>query len=191
MNSIPHPRTKQATAFHEAGHAVMANRLGLRLRKVTIIPSEGLAGYCQHFRGYRDKHMETGNDPYRVRLRIEKHIMTALAGMVAQKFYSRRSFKPIHARSDMENAAQMAMSITGSTKESNAFMEWLYIRTTNELKDSVHWEAVKALAAELLLHGELTGKQATKVIRETENSSIFKNWKIKIVDMTGSKGTQS
>jgi hypothetical protein len=87
----------------------------------------------------------------------------------------------------MESAGQMVMSITGSTKESNALMEWLYIRTKNSLKDSVNWEAVKALAAELVFHGELTGKQATKVIRDAEHSSIFKNFKVEIVEKTESK----
>jgi ATP-dependent Zn protease len=39
------------TAYHEAGHAVVAARLGLVVGKVTIIPSEDLAGSCE-FNGF-------------------------------------------------------------------------------------------------------------------------------------------
>jgi hypothetical protein len=142
MDSKPHPLKRKVVAYHEAGHAVVACTLGLRLRRVTIIPSEDLLGCCQQYKSFRGKYFETG-DPYRVRLRTEKHIMVALAGRIAQQFYNRRSLRPHHGRSDMENAAQLAMSITGSTKETNAYMEWLELRTGNSLKDSLHWEAVK------------------------------------------------
>ena len=41
---------KRATAYHEAGHAIMNLSLGVRLKRVTIVPAEGFDGTCQSHR---------------------------------------------------------------------------------------------------------------------------------------------
>jgi ATP-dependent Zn protease len=49
MNKANHRFTQlTATAYHEAGHAVVCHRLGYKVNRVTIVPSDTSQGLCTH-----------------------------------------------------------------------------------------------------------------------------------------------
>src|SRR5260370_34859100 len=74
------------TAYHEAGHAVMAYFLGVRLKKVTIIPNKDYVGSVLHEKVVRG--LGPGVDILLRNLaRKEKLARIALDGNTTQKIY--------------------------------------------------------------------------------------------------------
>ncbi len=171
MGSRKSRRGLKATAFHEAGHAVMAWTLGVRLKRVSVVPSKNAAGECHYGKLSQSKHFEVG-DSDRVRLRTEKLIMVALAGSTAQQLYSPRSYHHYQAKSDYDTVAQLALSITGPPKETNAYLKWLEIRTRETLRLPWHWDAVKAMAEALIKRGTVSSREAKQVIRQATGLSV-------------------
>jgi len=79
------PRISQATAYHEAGHAIAAWRLELSFRYVTVEPcvSDGSLGHILH-RIPKWLTPETEGS-HRARLHTERHIITDFAGQLAER----------------------------------------------------------------------------------------------------------
>lgn len=46
-------RRRAATAFHEAGHAVVAFHLGMGVREVSILSSDDAEGHVLHYASHR------------------------------------------------------------------------------------------------------------------------------------------
>jgi hypothetical protein len=164
MRTLPNSRDV-ATAYHEAGHAVAAFCVGVRLKKITIIRSGDYSGLCEHAKIIHGKFPECDGSG-QMRLAWERQVIVALAGPIAQKLYSPRSFRRYHASSDYRAALIAASFITGSENEASAWLKWLEIRATDLLE--FRWKSVKTLAKELLLLRTLDGESALRVIRLSE-----------------------
>src|SRR5689334_15696863 len=79
-----------STAYHEAGHAVLAWQLGLKFREVTIDPREESLGHISYVIPRWFTPANAGTD--RVRLLTARYIIAAYAGGVAEdKLRARRS----------------------------------------------------------------------------------------------------
>ncbi len=94
---------RAATAYHEAGHAVIANSLHVPLKSVTIKPGDGYSGMLHHApvltrRDIR-KINEYSETPHQ-RDRMEKLAMICLAGPMAQRRYAPRSWRRWHGEAD-------------------------------------------------------------------------------------------
>jgi ATP-dependent Zn protease len=154
-----------ATAYHEAGHAVASFCVGARLKKITIIRAGDYSGLCEHAKIIHGKFPECDGSG-RMRLAWERRVIVALAGPIAQKLHSPRSFRRYHASSDFPTALLVASHTTGSENEASAWLKWLEIRATDLLE--FRWESVKALAEELLQLRTLDGESALRVIQLSE-----------------------
>lgn len=44
----PHRKQNESTAYHEAGHAVVAWLGGIAMKSVSIVPTTGAAGHIKH-----------------------------------------------------------------------------------------------------------------------------------------------
>jgi ATP-dependent Zn protease len=139
----------EATAYHEAGHAVMAFQLGIRLQKITIVPDEESSGCCHHESLLKFK----GS----ARLKIEKLVMICLAGPLAQQKFKPRSIRSYHASSDYSVVARVAAQLNGSL-EASTYIKWLAIRARTKLDQPMTWKFVRAVAHELITKKEITGK---------------------------------
>lgn len=149
----------EATAHHEAGHAIAALRLGRPFRYVTIEPDEGSLGHVL-FRAWDKRFHPDVNWSPRTEALLRDAIVTALAGLEAQaKFTGRRDFRG--ARSDYDQAADLASRACGSLKETNAYLAWLCVRTKQIV--SVHWGEIRALASALLREKRLSYEGARDV----------------------------
>lgn len=84
----------------------MCKHEGVRLTKVTIVSDENTAGSCGYESMIRGKYRETDNSD-RTRVKMEKRAMIALAGPLAQRLYSPRSFRNYHASADYKAAARI------------------------------------------------------------------------------------
>jgi hypothetical protein len=158
-----------ATAYHEAGHAIICERLGIRVKHVTIIPDDGSSGRCTHEKIISRRELEFDSSDGRG-LRIEKIIMICLAGLIAQRISHPRSVRNYHASSDYRQAADLALSCTGSVRQAEAHLKWLSIRTEDLVKLS--WSAVEALVADLSVHGTLTYTTKSRLQIDVRRSTL-------------------
>ena len=85
-------RDLMATAYHEAGHAVVAWTQRIRIRAASLIPADGTDGRVSF------KHLLAGIqlDASRSdasRLKAERHVRVSLAGHLAQRRFDRKSVR--------------------------------------------------------------------------------------------------
>src|ERR1700758_383304 len=121
-------------AHHEAGHAVMAWLLNVKIRKATIVPDTkmGNAGSVHHEKLLIRKYPEF-DDSDRQRIRIEKLIMVCLAGPIAHMIFNQRSFRRSHAGSDWAQARDLSLLCTGSDTTTDRHLEYLEARSKDFL----------------------------------------------------------
>jgi hypothetical protein len=155
-------RTTEATAHHEAGHAVAAWRMYLPFKYVTIKPDadDGSLGHVLH--DVHPKWFRPDDDlSDRVRLRLERHIITSFAGQIAEtKFRGRRPRFGMH--SDNQIAVDMAFRLGGSRETLEAYLKYCWCRSHDVVNGC--WRQIEAMAAALLQKQTLGYEDAIEVI---------------------------
>jgi len=159
------PRILRILAHHEAGHAVAFFEAGLKVKKLTIVPTKEYAGCCSC---YETKPLPTWITP-QVRDQFEKLIIICLMGPLAEQKLTRRmppedSFQDgIEKLTDIETVTELVNQLTGigSDKEKRAYLRWLRLRAKNGLNRN--WNAIRAIAKELVKKKTLTGKEAFEI----------------------------
>ena len=99
---------KKITAFHEAGHALVAKKVSnkIRVTKVSIIPStNGMGGFSINIPP--DKMYQTKND-------LLSNIMVALGGRAAEEIIFGVENITTGASSDLEKATEIALAMIGT-----------------------------------------------------------------------------
>ena len=165
-------RTKalRSTAYHEAGHAVMAWHEGLSINEISIVPDHKSSGRIIHANPLRGIHLDMDNSN-RARIRAESAIRVALAGPIAQRHYNPRGFQHRHAESDYELAKDRILYITGSGEEANAYMNLLEIQT-RQIVTGLHWSLVDYLAKALLERQRLSRKEIRATIKQSMQRNL-------------------
>jgi hypothetical protein len=152
---------RRATAYHEAGHLAAAWRLGIKIRRATIIPTTDCTGEVEHDNPLRGIHLDVdGSD--RARLRAEKLIILALAGPEAQRRFNPRSWRAYHGAADHQQAVDIALSLNASEEAAAAHLKWLEVRARDLIVAS--WDVVEVIAAELLNQGVLSSAHVDAAI---------------------------
>lgn len=153
----------EATAYHEAGHALVATLLGGRVKSVTIAPDDDDGprrfGDTQvHWRrsvSERDLH--------------EHGIRVALAGPVAEMLYSGDPFHPglvAEWASDWQAAWELAEPFFPDHRKRLAYLEEVTCQLHRQLDAEPHWSAVAALADHLLAHETLELEEVREIVGE-------------------------
>jgi len=154
----------EATAYHEAGHAVAAFFLRRGFTRVSIIPGEDFLGQLVTTPPPRSLHPDCETDA-RTELWLRREITIFLAGPVAEKIHTGRGNWKIEGSSDVHNAVGLASYIIGDD-EIGAYIHWLTLHTTNLLNHPHRWPIVQALAAELLESRVIGARRARALMRE-------------------------
>jgi ATP-dependent Zn protease len=95
------PSRKEKTAYHEAGHAVIAAELRIQFNSVSVIADDDSLGHI-----LIENYTPSDNEE-RANLQIEKRIMVDLAGMAAEhKLNGRDDWRG--AASDLSSAIDLA-----------------------------------------------------------------------------------
>lgn len=90
----------------------------------------------------------------RARNRVERAIMICLAGPIAQRQLSPRSWRRWHGANDYATAFELALRVNGSRRAAKAHLQWLEIRTQDLLENL--WDDVERIAGNLLMRGTLS-----------------------------------
>jgi len=156
----------RAICHHEAGHAVACYMYKISIRFVTVEPEDKYLGLVKtHVVRVRER-----LEDWRIRrprLLAERFVRVCLAGEIAQKRYSKKSFSPYHSKYDWDIAVNVAAKICGNLEEALAWCHFLYLNTRNELTGDRNWKAVKALANRLKTEKRLGAREARRIIETT------------------------
>lgn len=132
-----------SAAFHEAGHAVACQRLGLGIRSATIVPTRDYAGQVVHCDPWRGINLEWDNSAPGDR-RAKAVIIMYLAGPEALRRYSPRSWRSVHGASDRAKVVDQALRVNGSDRATQAYVRWLEIVTRDFV--AVWWPWIEKVA---------------------------------------------
>jgi len=139
---------KPSTAWHEAGHAVIALALDRPVKLVSVLPSREFAGICEFGKGVHRPSVDS----------LEREMLIALAGLAAEAKYSGR-YSWAGAGRDLEYAHGLAVQ-RGGEKQAERLIKRMLARCENLLEQPGHWAAVALIVEELLAHGEISGRTA-------------------------------
>jgi hypothetical protein len=151
-----------STAYHEAGHGVMAYHLGGRVVRLTIEPE-----WDEASRPDGDTHVEwpiarmTGGEFQ------EAGVLTALAGPVAEMHYAGERFHPALVAEwarDWDEAERLAAEFIPLPEARAKYLAAQTRRVWDFFDEPPHWSAVAALADELEAHETLDAEQVEGVL---------------------------
>ena len=159
-------RHLEATAYHEAGHAVMTYLEGVPIHRVSIVPGTGNVGHVRHGRaGPTEAAILDHRRQAVVQRRLERRARIALAGYVAQ-----RKFRPTSVRNHQWEADRRTVHdcvdvlSRWSPRCHLAYWRLLQIQTEDKLYAPQHWKMIKAVAKDLLKYRELKSVQILAAI---------------------------
>ncbi len=180
---MPKPTKREtATAYHEAGHAVVGfwEQVPTRLLVVSIAPEPDADSLGHNLRGKhpRVRDVELGPDGrprpfYRdfdpsfdetglVESRLRPEILMLYAGGLAKKRHTGRMNR-VGAAYDMARAADYVDYLVGSPRQANALAKYLWIVAEDAV--NLHWPEIEALAAELLDRKTMPGRDVGAYLR--------------------------
>ena len=143
--SQPHD---ELTAYHEAGHAVIALALGRTIHKVSALPNRERLGECRF-----GKSDARSTDDW-----IEREILIALGGMAAEARHS-GTYAMDEATHDLRFVRRLALE-RKSDRAVERYEQRMLAKVEYMLSDEGTWKAVEAIAKELIKHGAISGRAA-------------------------------
>lgn len=136
------------TAYHEAGHAVIALMLGRSVHEVSILPGGKRLGYCEMRKG--------GRAPKDA---LEADLLILLAGMAAEAKVSGQ-YGLGGASQDLQMAEKLALSRAGNARQAQRLLERTLDKVEHLMSDTATWSAIVLIAEELLKSRFLSGRAA-------------------------------
>jgi ATP-dependent Zn protease len=138
----------EATAYHEAGHAVIALVLGRPVQHVSILPDGTFLGRCEFGKG-----VTRPTDDW-----LEREILIALGGIAAEARHT-GTYAWEGAARDQLFVRQLAVQRAGE-RRAERLERRLLAKAEHLLSREGHWRAVELIAAELLQKGAISGRAA-------------------------------
>lgn len=133
-------------AHHEAGHAVVAQMLGCRVKRVSIDEDSGAT--LIKWSGKGEQH-------------IERQILDTLAGPYSQRRFAprshwrRRSHAGFASGYDFDSVTTLIYELHGRGKVAEKY--WPYMEARAEALVHCYWRYIESVAEALLEHGAVTG----------------------------------
>jgi len=150
----------KATAYHEAGHAVMALFLGRPIDKVTISPGKSAIGVERLGACHMKKGRGKGSKDW-----LEDEVMILLAGMVAESQITGQ-YCAAGAAQDLRFVRRFLQSRAEGERQVERLERRLLSKTENHLSDRALWSAIEKIAAELLKNQTISGRSARHLFDE-------------------------
>ncbi len=142
------PPCDPATAYHEAGHAVVALALGRPIHRVSVLPDGQFLGLCQFGKGV----FRPSEDW------LEREILIALGGIAAEARHT-GNYAWDGAARDQQYVRRLAEQRAGE-RQAERLERRMLAKAEHLLARQGHWRAVELIAAELLRRGVISGRTA-------------------------------
>jgi len=154
-----------ATAYHEAGHAVMAMFVGRPIKKVTIRPGNSRIGQprlgvCEIEKG-RTKPSKNG---------LDDEIMILLAGMVAEARFTGQYCR-VGAGQDLRAIERLLQDRAGNERQLERLQRRLLDKTEHLLDDRGHAQAIEQIAQALIANQTISGRAVRHLFNQSINSN--------------------
>lgn len=158
-----------STAYHEAGHAVIAWWLGVHLEAATIEPNEA-EGYqgavVAKFMTAISHKIEYDITPGLQR-RVENYAVHTLAGVGAQRKFNPRSVRSYHSRADDQAVVNLLSYLCDpSSKVWKPYVAFMVARARAAVENPINWRAIEVLAKELIRRRTMKGKEPAKIHKQ-------------------------
>ena len=137
-----------ATAYHEAGHAVVALALGRPVQRVSVLPDRVHLGLCQ----FRKGEFRPTEDW------LEREMLIALGGLAAEARHT-NNYAWDGAARDLRYVRELTVQRAGE-RRADRLQRRLLAKVEHLLAQEGHWQAVELIAAELLRCGTISGRAA-------------------------------
>ena len=150
------------SAYHEAGHAFMATRVGARVCSITIEPE-----WDDGPDRFGDVKIEWPLSAFGPKELCEKMVLVALAGPVAEMIHSGEPYHPGHVgewASDWAEAWQAAATLHVDERRRLAYLEQTTASLYRTMHRDDHWAALAAIVDSLLAHETLDGEQVAEIV---------------------------
>lgn len=157
----------EATAYHEAGHTVMAYLKSIRIVRVSIVADEreGSLGHLL-YSGKLGEEAVQGLDS--VRRRLLGQIQTAMGGLTAEYLFTgKRNING--AAGDLAIIESILPVLERTPEAAMALTTELWKQTETELNVARSWKMLHALAEHLLdRQPTLSGKDALEIVKAAD-----------------------
>lgn len=141
-----------ATAYHEAGHAVMAVSLGRTIQKATIVAAKLQTGGTRLGAvKMQQGHSKPSQDW------LEDEVLILFAGMVAESQFT-GSYCQRGAASDLRAIDRLLETRAKTERQMEKLHRRLLDKTEYMLGDDVHEKAIKSVADQLLEQQTIKGR---------------------------------
>ena len=145
----------EATAYHEAGHAVAALALDRPVMRVSIRPGGDFLGTCAF-----GKSVFRPSEDW-----LEREALISLAGLAAEARHT-GAYDVASAGRDLHYARKLAIQRAGNERQAERLERRLLAKAEHLLDQGANWAAVEAIAQALLEAGEISGRQARHLYEE-------------------------
>jgi ATP-dependent Zn protease len=155
------PKPDEATAYHEAGHAVVALVLGRPVEKVTIRENTLRLGQVQM----------SNRRGTPIKDEIEVQALILLAGVVSE---ARRTgeYNWRGAQQDMQGVRRLARFRASTEKQEERLQQRWLDKAEYLLDDEPTWRAITEVARELLEKKSLSGRAVAQILEICTRDSI-------------------
>jgi Peptidase family M41 len=152
------PLHDEATAYHEAGHAVVALALGRPVQRVSILADRVHLGRCEFGKGV----VRPSEDW------LEREILIALGGIAAEARHT-GDYAWGGAARDQQYVRSLSVQRAGE-RRAERLERRLLAKAEHLLAQEVNWRAVELIAAELLRCGAISGRAARHLFDQGRKS---------------------
>lgn len=163
LSDLKRPRFHKPSAYHEAGHAVVAVALGIAVESISVHPDKS-RGTLEWYSS-APTNLECGENPYG-----DEGVIILLAGAAAQKKHAPSSMRWYTAIGDYDKVQTLVFHGVKAEHEGYAVFkkrwDWLVAETTKITE--ANWHVIDAVARRLLIVGEITGNEVKTIFRQSK-----------------------
>ena len=152
----PNEAQSLATAYHEAGHAVVALSLGRAVEKCTIVRNSIRLGAVQLGKGRGQRQQDY----------FEIEAMILLGGLVSEARHTGQ-YNWGGAQQDLRSLRRLTLARVNTDQQVERLERRLLDKTTHHLEQPGHWEAIEAIVAELMKQQAISGRAVRHLFDET------------------------
>jgi ATP-dependent Zn protease len=164
MNDPPaNDKEREATAYHEAGHAMVAKWLSIPFVSVTVDAKDVSAGHMVLKRGW-PFYRPFGEPSPKVRDNVERDVVMSFSGNIAERRFLGVDITA-GSEGDFQDVNGYLIAISQSTTVAEAWGIYLWHRADKIVRTPAVWRGIQAIAAALLERGTLMVAEIDEVLR--------------------------